>query len=107
MARRQGDGGPFELIDPELTIYALANGMDLAKEADARRLGWYREGRERQIRIATVGGREGFSLVASAWRTGDEESRTDDALGQVASARELLERLRDLLEEGRRRADDL
>ena len=47
----RGEGGAFGVLDPRLTIYALANGMDLAKETTARRLEWYYEGSERGIAI--------------------------------------------------------
>ena len=66
MAQQQGTGGdPFELVDSKLTIYALANGMDLIKEPGVRRLAWYRDGREREVRIVAGGPEPGYSLVGS------------------------------------------
>lgn len=103
--QRGGESGPFEGIDSKLTIYALANGMDLAKEPGVRRLGWYRDGREREVRIAARGG--GFALTASAWKTSDAEDRHTAPLGEVGSAPELLERLSAFLEEGQERANGL
>lgn len=103
--QRGGESGPFEGIDSKLTIYALANGMDLVKEPGLRRLGWYRDGREREVRIVTRGG--GFSLTAAAWKTGQEGARDETRLVEVASAPELVERLSALLEDGQERANEL
>ncbi len=62
-----GDGGAtFEVLGPKLTIYALANGMDLTKQAAVRRLEWYRDGQERGISIeATSAGT--VHVRALAW----------------------------------------
>jgi hypothetical protein len=106
MARDAGDG-PFEAIDPKLTIHALANGMDLAKESRLRRLGWYRDGREREVRIGVLDGHGGFTVAASAYRTGRETEREEVVLATVDTAQELVERLPALLEEARARADEL
>ncbi len=104
--QRGGGGGPFEAVDSKLTIYALANGMDLVKEDGARRLGWYREGREREVVIETSG--EGaFRLTAAAFSTGDPTRRAERALGSVGSAGELSDRLSVLLEEGQELANGL
>lgn len=51
-------GDPLEPLDSELTIFALANGMDLARErggGPCRSLEWFREGLERTIRIEPDG----------------------------------------------------
>src|SRR5688572_30353745 len=42
---------PMEIVDRKLNVFALANGMDLDRRGEARVLGWYREGLERQVRI--------------------------------------------------------
>ena len=65
--RAQPDGGSFEAIDPSLTVFALANGMDLAKDAESRRLSWFTEGLERGLRIES--GKDGtYAVTAIAWR---------------------------------------
>ena len=46
-----GDAGLFDAIDPKLTVFALANGMDLKKGDDHRRVEWFTEGFERGILI--------------------------------------------------------
>lgn len=50
---------PLLEIDPELNIYALANGLDLLKNVSGqpgRTLEWYRDRLERRIRIVARGG---------------------------------------------------
>lgn len=106
MARDAGDG-PFDAIDSTLTIHALANGMDLAKEPRLRRLGWYRDGREREVRIAALDGDGGFTVAASAHRTGREAEREEVVLATVDTIQELAGRLSSLLEAARARADGL
>jgi hypothetical protein len=69
------DTGPFGVVDPRLTIYALANGMDLVKEAGTRRLEWYRDGRERGILIAVADGGS-LQVTAQAWTRGSDASLT-------------------------------
>jgi hypothetical protein len=72
-----GDGGAtFEVLGPKLTIYALANGMDLTKQAAVRRLEWYHDGQERGIAIEATGAGM-VSIRALAWTrdaTGTEQS---------------------------------
>ena len=68
--------GGFDAIDPRLTMFALANGMDLAKGEDYRRLEWFTEGLERGILIRTD--RDGtFDLTVMSWQTGNSEERTE------------------------------
>lgn len=63
-----GGGGPFEVLDPKLNIFALANGMDLTKEPSSRLLGWYREGLERGILLES--GPDGtITVTALCWKT--------------------------------------
>lgn len=69
-----GAGGPFEVLDPKLNIYALANGMDLVKEPTLRTLGWYREGLERGILIEAVAP-GALSVTAACWKTSDASVR--------------------------------
>ena len=78
MAER--DPGTFAVVDPKLTIYALANGMDLVKDAQTRRLEWYRDGRERGIHLEAT--TEGAVLVTvQAWSRGDASSATTGPQG--------------------------
>lgn len=65
-------GGAFEALDPKLNIFALANGMDLVKEASSRRLGWYREGMERAI-LVELRDDGAFTVSAMSWKTRDPE----------------------------------
>lgn len=49
---------PFLDIDPELNIYALANGLDLLKNDSGRpdrTLEWYRDRMERRVRLVSAG----------------------------------------------------
>ena len=52
-------GGVLSEIDPDLTIFALANGLDLLRDPDghpARVLEWYSEKMERRIVLTPAGG---------------------------------------------------
>ena len=82
----QGSGdGAFERLDPKLTVYALANGMDLAKGQGFRRLEWFTEGLERGILIEAAGPGT-FRIAAMSWKTGrvEDRSRADVADGLEA-----------------------
>jgi hypothetical protein len=63
-----GEANVFEAIDPKLNMFALANGMDLLKSDESRRLVWFMGGLERGLEI-TSGSPDGFSIDASAWPT--------------------------------------
>jgi len=69
-ARTVGDA--FAAIDSKLTVFALANGVDLAKGEDHRRLEWYSDGVERGIVIATDGA--GFGLALLKWKSGQADA---------------------------------
>ena len=79
-AQVQPGGGPFEPIDPKLTVFALANGMDLAKDGGSRRLSWFTEGLERGLRIESVSG-DAFVVTALAWRINAPDDVTDAPVG--------------------------
>jgi len=89
-----GDGandpssGPFEVLDSKLTVFALANGMDLAKGESYRRLEWFKERLERGILIepAPAGG---FAVSALSWRTGRAEDRARADVAEGVSAKEI------------------
>lgn len=60
MSQEQGGPGAgreaaLQAIDPELNVFALANGVDLLREPRGRVLEWYREGMERRIHIEPSG----------------------------------------------------
>jgi hypothetical protein len=75
-AYQQG-GGPFAEIDPKLTVFALANGVDLSKAEDHRRLEWFAEGFERSILIGSDA--EGaFGVALFKWKTGGEPGEPND-----------------------------
>ncbi len=75
-AQVQPDRGPFEAIDPKLTVFALANGMDLAKDEGSRRLSWFTGGLERGLRIESPTG-DYFVVTAMAWRINAPDDVTD------------------------------
>ena len=89
-------GDAFETLDPRLTVFALANGMDLAKDATSRRLEWFAEGLERGILIEH--GADSFSLSVVAWKTGNTDTLVRDAVGDGLSAEEVGSMLGDSIE---------
>lgn len=103
---------PFLDIDPELNIYALANGLDLLKNDSGqpdRTLEWYRDRMERRVRfVAKRGAPRRYALEVGASRKEDgvrlEVLRTvlDDAPFD-----ELGPGLRGLLAEAVDRANEL
>ena len=84
----QPDGGRFETIDPKLTVFALANGMDLDKAEGFRRLSWFTEGLERGLRIeaASVGA---FVVTAMAWQFNSPSEATESSVGDEVAAEDL------------------
>jgi len=65
-------GGLLRANDAKLTVFALANGMDLARDRDERRLEWYNGGLERGIRVEP--GPEGkLTIHVGAWPFGARE----------------------------------
>ncbi len=71
-------GSPFGRIDATLTIYALANGMDLIKGEGFRRLEWYRDGRDRGILVSAEAG--SVSVHGMAWH-GDPDAAQKQSTG--------------------------
>ena len=74
----EAGGSPFGAVDPKLTIYALANGMDLIKGEGSRRLEWYRDGRDRGILVSAEAG--SVSVHAMAWH-GDPDAAQKQSTG--------------------------
>lgn len=106
--RRQGNGGggPFEVLDPKLNIYALANGMDLTKEPSSRLLGWYRDGLERGILLES--GPDGtVSVTALCWKTNDLASTRRAPHREAVSAEALAADLSVVLESALQAANSL
>ena len=98
--------GPFDGIDPKLTIYALANGMDLNKNGGVRRLEWYRDGHERGI-LLTADSAGAISIVAQAWKRGDETSLRRTPIAEHLGTEELGRSLSSHLERGLEAANAL
>ncbi len=79
----------FEAIDPKLNVFALANGMDLIKGPDFRRLEWFTEGLERGILIESDGD-GALRLGVLSWPTGSTEISARAAAGEGLSGEELI-----------------
>ncbi|MCG6989412.1 MAG: hypothetical protein LJF06_14715 [Gemmatimonadetes bacterium] len=105
--RDQGVGaGPFDGIDPTLTIFALANGMDLDKKGGVRRLEWYRDGHDRGI-LLTSASDGTVSVTAQAWKRGDDASLRRTPVREHVPPDELAGSLTSLLERGLEAANGL
>jgi len=88
---------PFDAIDPRLTVFALANGMDLAKGDGYRRLEWFTEGLERGILIeAASDGR--YDVRVLCWRTRSSEEVSGASVGKGLEAEEVTGGLSDAIE---------
>ena len=99
-------GSPFKSVDSKLTIYALANGMDLEKEASSRRLTWFREGRDRGI-LLEVAADGALSMTAMSWKTRHEADAERRLVVERIEQADLADRLSALLEEGLEAANAL
>lgn len=81
-------GGHFEAIDSNLTVFALANGVDLYRGDGHRRLEWFTEGLERGILIeARESGR--FRVRALTWRSGEPEARSEASVAEELGVDEM------------------
>lgn len=96
---REGEAGGtvFEVLDPRLTIYALANGMDLVRIPEGRRLEWYRDGRDRGILIADAGSGS-VSVQAVTWKRSDPDSDRSEPHTPLIDAEELASSLSAVLD---------
>ena len=102
-----GERGEMEAplldIDPELNIFALANGLDLLRNQSRlpdRTLEWYRDGMERRIRLtAEAADRFRVTVEASRRKNGEPLLATAELRAAVTAA-ELSDELRSLLAEG-------
>ena len=86
-----GAGG-FDEIDPKLTVFALANGVDLSKSESHRRLEWFYDGLERGI-VIEPDGKGTLRVVVLSWRSGDEGSGSHRALHEGLTAEALVKLL--------------
>lgn len=66
-------GDPFAAFDAKLTMFALANGVDLSKGEGYRRLEWYADGRERAI-LLDAASEGGFHVGVVAWTSGMDDA---------------------------------
>ena len=82
----------FEAIDPKLNMFALANGMDLTKGPDFRRLEWFTDGLERGILIEADAD-DAFRVGVLSWPTGSTEISARASAGAGLSAEELIKGL--------------
>ena len=90
-----GDGR-FDSIDANLTVFALANGVDLIRTDGQRRLEWFSEGLERGVTIDAEGG--GFTVRALTWRSPTPEVRTEEEVADGLSAAEVRSTLPDAID---------
>jgi hypothetical protein len=107
-----GDEAPLLEIDARLNVYALANGLDLLKNASGapdRTLEWYRDGMARRIRLVATGGAPArVALQAGASRKKEGKRReTWVPVRDGIAPEEILEDPTGILEDAIRRADAL
>ena len=98
MAEERGSTGasPFDGVDSRLTIYALANGMDLIKDEGFRRLEWYRDGMDRGILVsATPAG--ALEVAVLVW-SGNPDGARSAPVGDAMSAADLAARISTVLD---------
>ena len=91
------EGGGFSILDPKLTIFALANGMDLEKAPSTRKLTWFRDGLERGLLLSASADGQ-VSVTALAWKRGDETSERSAPCAPDAPEAEVAEGMTSILE---------
>jgi len=80
--------GEFGTVDAKLTVYALANGMDLIKGEDFRRLEWYLDGMDRGI-LVSVTPAATIEVTAMAW-SGDVAAARREAVGDAIATEDFV-----------------
>ena len=90
-----GDGR-FESIDASLTVFALANGVDLIRTDGRRRLEWFSEGLERGVVIDADS--DGFTVRALTWRSSRPDVRSQQEVAEGLSASEVRSTLPDAID---------
>jgi len=88
------ESSAFEQVDPKLTVFALANGMDLTKSEEHRRLEWFHDGLERGMRVEPAAGGT-FRVTAMAWKRKREDEALTADLGQTVAVDALFALLDD------------
>ena len=83
--------GKFEAVDAKLTVYALANGMDLIKGEGFRRLEWYLDRMDRGI-LVSVTPAGALEVTAMAW-SGDVETARKETVGDPILSEDLVAEL--------------
>jgi len=86
-----GDG--LAALDAGLTIFALANGVDLTRGPNERRLAWHADGMEREILLTGTPG--AIDVAVRAWPYGDAAAARSEAVAQgmgEAEVRKILDR---------------
>lgn len=91
MDEARTDGDAFAAIDPKLTVFALANGVDLARGEHHRRLEWYSDGFERGILIATDG--TGFGIALLKWKSGQADAAEPEGFREGVSLEDVMKLL--------------
>jgi hypothetical protein len=87
---RAGEDG-FAAMDPRLTVFALANGVDLAKGEGYRRLEWFSDGFERGI-VIEADGDASFYVGIVRWKSAgtEEEVPTPTPLERGVNAQDVV-----------------
>jgi hypothetical protein len=91
------DGGLFDSLDARLNVFALANGMDLAKGERYRRLEWFTEGLERGILIEAADAGT-LRVAVQTWRTGRTDASTERVVAEGLAPDEIGGVLGDAIE---------
>ncbi len=93
----RADGDAFTAIDPKLTVFALANGVDLAKGERYRRLEWFADGFERGILLATDGSGS-YRVSVLKWKSGSAEEASPEPFRDGVAAGDVTGILDDAIE---------
>ena len=97
--------GEFGTVDAKLTVYALANGMDLIKGDDFRRLEWYLDSMDRGI-LVSVTPAGTIEVAAMAW-SGDVAAARHEAVGDAIATEDFVADLTNVLAGAIERANAL
>lgn len=90
-------GEHFDAVDSNLTVFALANGLDLSKGERYRRLEWFTDGLERGILIEAVAP-ERFQVRAMTWRSGKPDARSEVSVAEELSVDDIKKVLNDAID---------
>jgi hypothetical protein len=90
-------GGRFGAIDPKLTVFALANGVDLVRSDGQRRLEWFSDGFERGILIVADGD-DDFAVALLKWQASDPEGAEPHDFREGVAVADLMPLLDEAIE---------